>query len=332
MPLEKARVYQNVVMKLSVLRFMVKTMSAQGKTDLNRGCESFFATVLNYVYDYNLKNVNEKSMNEAAIDLADQTRELCIQVTATSDAKKIKKTIETFNRHKLYEKYKELQFLMLVDKKNYTTTFDTDSHFNFDHKRHVLDIDDVLVKAESLDLGKLEELSSFIDQELPSISRALAPKSLLANAEHSNGKPPATAARYREIMGYDDDPEWKEDFDTLVRLQRRLALLSREQREVIFYMIKHGVKSQCGQRIAMSIQTLQQRLNIEKKEMRDYYIALEDAGFMFIDEEDRSRKVELGCTFKGSGNDVFMMLKEFLKEDGERKRVIIDCDFSVLDN
>lgn len=73
-------------------------------------------------------------MNEAAIDLADKARQLCIQVTATSDAAKLKKTIETFNRHKLYNKYKELQILMLVDKKNYRTAFETGGHFKFDHK------------------------------------------------------------------------------------------------------------------------------------------------------------------------------------------------------
>lgn len=32
MPLEKGRIYQNVVMKLSVLRFMVKTLSKQNCT------------------------------------------------------------------------------------------------------------------------------------------------------------------------------------------------------------------------------------------------------------------------------------------------------------
>jgi len=50
MPLEKAHTYQNIVMKISVLRFMVKTMSRLGKTDLNRQCETFVAVVLNHVY------------------------------------------------------------------------------------------------------------------------------------------------------------------------------------------------------------------------------------------------------------------------------------------
>lgn len=193
MPLEKGRVYQNIVMKLSVLRFMVKSMSKRGKTDINRDRESFFAEVLNRVYGYDLKNVNIDKLNEAAIDLADKSRKLCIQVTATSDSGKIKKTIKTFLKNELYKKYSELQFLMLVDKKTYTTDFETGGRFNFEHKKHVRDIDDVLEKAESLDLDKLKTLSDFIDRELPSVSRALEPDSLLATAERNEGKPPVTA-------------------------------------------------------------------------------------------------------------------------------------------
>lgn len=181
MPLEKAQVYQNVVMKLSVLRFMVKTLSKQGKTDLNRQCESFFATVLNHIDGSDLKNVNEEKLNDAAIDLADEGRRRCVQVTATSDSSKIKETIATFIRHELYKKYDELQFLMLTDKKSYTTKFSTDGHFNFDHKVHVRDIDDVLAEAEALSFADLQKLSDFVDAQLPGVSRALAPGSLLVH-------------------------------------------------------------------------------------------------------------------------------------------------------
>ncbi|MDP9968826.1 hypothetical protein J2W39_000049 [Variovorax paradoxus] len=331
MPLEKARVYQNVVMKLSVLRFMVKSLSKRGKTDLNRDCESFFAKVLNHVYGYDLKNVNEESLNEAAIDLADKGRKLCIQVTATSDAGKIKKTIETFNKHRLYKKYKELRFLMLVDKKKYTTTFETDGHFKFDHKTHVQDIDDVLAKAESLTLEQLKALSDLVDDELPSVSRALEPDSLLANAERNDGKPPTTAARYlHETIGSEEELEWAQDFESLRKLQERLMSLSRKQRMVIYYMFEHGGESQFGHRIAMSIQTLRQKLQISEEEMHDYYSSLNRANLMDIDDEDLSKEFELTFRLRGSQNDAFSMLKDFLTLD-EVKRLIVDGDFSILD-
>lgn len=332
MPLEKARVFQNVVMKLSVLRFMVKAMSKQGKTDLNRQCETFFSIVLNRVYGYELKNANNDSMNEAAIDLADKSRGICFQVTSTSDAKKIKKTIAMFNKRKLYKDYQELCFLMLVGKKGYTTTFETDGHFTFDYKSHIIDIDDILAKAESLELSKLKALSDFVDEELPSVSRALAPESLLAAAERSDGSPPVTAASFlEEIGGEKGHPSWKRDFESLNELQRCLMSLSRRQREVILYMIQHAKPNQFGQRLLMSIQTLQQRLHINTDEMRSYYMALEKANLVSLDDEHHATEFELAYILRGSRNNAFVMFKEFLKDEKHLEHVILDCDFSLLD-
>ncbi len=331
MLIEKARLYQNVVMKLSVLRYMVKSLSKRGKTDINRDCESFFASVLNLIYDYDLVNVNEKSLNEAAIDLSDESRKLCIQVTATSDAAKVKRTIETFNAHGLYSKYQELRFLMLVDKKKYTTTFETGGHFSFDPKVHIQDLDDVLGKAEGLDLDKMKALSAFVDANLLSVSRALEPNSLLASAERTQGKPPVGAARYlRWSIGSEEEAEWAKDLASLYSLYERLMSLSRNQRSVVLYLFKHGGESQFGRRIAMSIQTLQQKLNLDAREMHAYYGSLSNAGLLEIDDEDVPQNFELNFRLGGSHNDAFQMLKDFLQTE-EVDRLIDDCDFSVLD-
>lgn len=313
MPLEKAHVYQNVVMKLSVLRFMVKTMSKQGKTDLNRQCESFFATILNIIDGTELKNVNEAKMNEAAIDLADAGRKLCVQVTVTNSSTKIKDTITTFLKNELYLKYKTLEFLMLGEKKNYTTKFLTDGKFDFDSKVHVRDIDDVLLKAETLSLQKLTELSAFIDTQLPSVSRALAPNSLLATAERVDGGPPATAWAYLLHSVEDEDgAEWKLDFETLVDLHARLKALSNKQREVIAYMVIHGGQSRFRHRVSMPIQTLQQKLDLDEDKMLTYFKALEKAGLMDVDGDDERRPTdfELTCNLRGTHNDAFTMLKD----------------------
>lgn len=331
MPLEKAQVYQNVVMKLSVLRFMVKALSKQGKTDLNRQCESFFATVLNHVDGTNLKNLNEKDLNVASIDLADDTRRLCVQVTATADSSKIKETIATFISHQLYKTYDQLQFLMLVDKKSYTTKFSTGGHFAFDHKLHVRDIDDVLAAAEALDLADLQKLSDFVDAQLPSVSKALAPGSLLATAEKVDGKPPTTAHRYL-LYSVDDEggSEWKKDFATLLELHANLKSLSRKQREVVAYVCIHGSEGS-WRRVSMPIQTLQQRLGLGEQEMFSYFDALKKAHLMDVDDDEEATDFELTCRLDGSHNDAFTMLKGFLKSEADIERLLVDCDFGMLD-
>lgn len=125
MVLERGKNYESVVMRLSVIRYMVKSLNKQGKTDLNRDCESFYAKVLSMVYGYDLVNVNDAQHNSAAIDLADVTKRVCFQLSSTATAKKITKTIDSFVKYKLYETYIELHFLMLVDRLDYKKTFDT---------------------------------------------------------------------------------------------------------------------------------------------------------------------------------------------------------------
>lgn len=331
MSLEKGRLYQNVVMKLSVLRFMVRSMSKRGKTDINRECEPFFAEVLNYVYGYDLKNANFDKLNTAAIDLVDKSRGLCVQVTSTTDSGKIKNTIKTFIKNKLFEKYTELRFLILGEKKNYTTTFDTQGHFDFDHEEHVMDIDDLLDKAESLGLDKMKQLSDFVDRELPSVSRALEPDSILAGAERNDGNPPATAIRVlSETAANPTDADAVKDYKSLIKLHGALTSLSRKQREVILYMLKNATERHF-ERLTMSEMTLRQKLGFTKDQMFEYYAALEAAGIMDVDNENYSHpQFTLSWRLSGSHSDAFEFFKDNLNEK-EVERVVVDCDFTVLD-
>ncbi|AOK59175.1 hypothetical protein WM29_08625 [Burkholderia ubonensis] len=322
-------------MKISVLRFMVKTMSKQGKTDINRDCESFFATVLNHVYGYGLKNVNNESMNEAAIDLADERKRLCFQVTATSSSTKIKKTIKTFTARKLYSKYSDLKFLMLVEKEKYTTTFDTGGLFKFNHEVDVIDIDDVLVAAEKLDLSKLRELSDFVDAQLLTVAKALEPDGLLANAESDRGLPPVTADRFLRSIGSDsiDDPkEMQRDLKIIKKLQKTLMMsCSRKQREVVFYMFMFGKRGAFNW-LSLPFQTLEQRLGIDSYEMKSYYDALKTMDLMDIDDNEHPTAFVLAWSLRGCNSEFFTELKGFLNGNEENaKRVLIDGDFTVLD-
>lgn len=329
MVLERGKNYESVVMRLSVLRYMVKSLNKQGKTDLNRDCESFYAKVLSMVYGYDLINVNDARHNSAAIDLADAARKVCFQLSSTATAEKITKTIDSFVKHKLYETYAELRFLMLVDRLDYKKTFDTGGHFIFDAKEHVIDIDDLLDDVIRLDDARLAALCGFIEKQLPSVAKALQPNSLLANAEEVHDRPPATGKRMHERYrdGYTDD-DWVTELASLSELQRTLMVLSENQRSIIFKAFQLGSEGP-RRHITISVQTLTQKLKLSNEDMWSYYRAIErETRLMDIDDHDGT--FELRWRLKASGSDAFVMLKEFLKE-GEDKRLIVDCDFTVLD-
>ena len=331
MPLEKARLFQNVVMKLSVLRYIVKARSKRGLTDLNRDCETFIKNVLNRAYGYELANLNDSEFNTAAIDLADEAAKLSVQVTATSDVGKIKKTIEKFIKHELYKKYDTLVILMLVDKKNYRAKFETAGKLAFDPSKHVWDMDDVIAKIEKLLLDDLRGLSDFVDSQLPSVSRALEPGSLLAQAEQVVAKPPASAASFLKGMEFDPDTlDWNDELSRLQELFDALRDLSSKQREFIAFIMMNGKESQFGGRCAMAIQTVEQKLRLSRLEVQQYYLALEQAGLIEVDGEGNATNFELTFGLP-SQNDAFAMLRSYLKTDDRIGTVIVDCDFTALD-
>ncbi len=331
MPLEKARLFQNVVMKLSVLRYIVKSRSKRGLTDLNRDCETFFRNVLNMVYALNLANLNESELNTAAIDLADGGKKIGVQVTATSDVAKIKKTIELFIKHELYKKYDTLVILMLVEKKDYRAKFDTVGKFTFDPKKHVWDIDDVIAKVEQMSLNDLQQLNDFVDTQLPSVSRALEPGSLLAQAEQMTAKPPASAISFLKAMGNPPgSDDWEGELAGVRKLFNALCDLSGKQREFLAFIMLNGGESVFGGRCSMSIQTVEQKLRLNKSEVQNYYSALNQAGLIDFDDDDRPQNFELRSRFP-SHVDGFSMLKDYLKTEDKIKKVIVDCDFTELD-
>lgn len=79
----------------------VKFQNKKGRTDINDDMERFFKQVLNVHYGYDLKTTNDIISNYPAIDLRDEAKGVCYQVTSTNTTTKIKSTIQTFKDKKL---------------------------------------------------------------------------------------------------------------------------------------------------------------------------------------------------------------------------------------
>lgn len=193
----------------------------------------------------------------------------------------------------------------------------------------MIDIDDLLDDVIKLDDARLAALCEFIERQLPSVTRALQPNSLLANAEEVQNRPPATGKRMYEQYrdGYTDE-DWTIELASFSELQQTLMALSENQRSIIFKAFQLGSEGP-RRHLTISVQTLTQKLKLSNEEMWDYYQAIErETRLMDVDDYDGT--FELRWRLKASGVDAFVMLKEFLQA-GEDKRLIVDCDFTVLD-
>ena len=75
---------KEIAESLALLSNEVRILNAINLYDINIVAEDFFPGLLNLIYDYELKNVNNLEKNAPAIDLFDPKNRISIQVTSDS--------------------------------------------------------------------------------------------------------------------------------------------------------------------------------------------------------------------------------------------------------
>ncbi|MFM7364740.1 MAG: SMEK domain-containing protein [Cuspidothrix sp.] len=161
---------KNIERGLTFLQVSTGNRALLGFLDQHIIAEDFVAKVLNTIYDYNLINLNSKNISYPAIDLGDDNKKVCFQVTSTSpkyQRRKIKDTISKFIKAEKYKDFISLKFLFLGDKqKTYQKGFDTQNKFTFDPKKDVINLQDLICELKSLPDEKLEKLNHLIKNEI----------------------------------------------------------------------------------------------------------------------------------------------------------------------
>ncbi|WP_440495966.1 SMEK domain-containing protein, partial [Serratia sarumanii] len=186
----------NISNGLAYLSRCVEARSSLNLNDINIHSENFYKDLFNLIYDYNLKNLNSINQNIASIDLADEEKKLCIQVTCTNTIEKIKSTVDKFIKENLHEKYETLQVLILTKKKKYKTIeYGKDGIYKFNIKSGVIDYRDVLRHIQNLTSEKQFEVKCFLEKELNLKETDNTPKEvktlmhmikILSNDDHPN--------------------------------------------------------------------------------------------------------------------------------------------------
>ena len=140
----------------------------KGYYNINKKMEDIVCQLLNLAFGYNLYNKNTERPNFPAIDLADDARRVCVQVTFDNSLSKINKTIETFvgTREKLSEKYDRLVFFMLAGRdKSLDGRHIKKRGIKFDVNKDIMDYDDIIRATENLTNEKLYPLVQFIEDQ-----------------------------------------------------------------------------------------------------------------------------------------------------------------------
>lgn len=157
---------KSVAESLALLSKEVTILNAVNLYDINIVAEDFFPGLLNLIYDYELKNANYLEKNAPAIDLIDKKNRISVQVTSDNTSTKINHTIKEFNDNHSYKIYDRLIILVLTQKKNYTSDFDTKGNFTFEKKKDIWDVTDIIRDIRKLDTEKIKSISDYLSEEL----------------------------------------------------------------------------------------------------------------------------------------------------------------------
>lgn len=147
----------------------IKGEAAMGRTDLNKAAETILIPLLNEIYGWNLENVNytENDNNYPGIDLADKTARICVQVTATTGAEKVKHTLEQFVRHEQYLDYDRLVVFFLQEKKqsypSKTIQKIAQNKFGFDIKKDILDYRALLREVSGFQIERVTKVREILE-------------------------------------------------------------------------------------------------------------------------------------------------------------------------
>lgn len=142
---------------VSRITCQVNLATKQGRLDVNLSLEDALIPVLKEVFSLaRLVNLNAKQKNFPGIDLGDEHDRVAFQVTSTSGLDKVKKTLNVFIEHGFESNFDELFILILSEKQKSYSQEAIDKivqgKFEFDAKRQIIDLSDILAKTTSLRL------------------------------------------------------------------------------------------------------------------------------------------------------------------------------------
>ena len=154
-----------IISCLGWLSSVIKIANKSNLQDRNIYSEEFIGELLNLIWDCKLKDLNvHESQNIDGIDLGDKNTGRCVQVSATTTAKKIQDSINHFETNHLGGDYKELSVVLLVDEKpKFKAKFKLKNGHSFSASDNVLSLAEVHNEIKKLPIKKRTEIASFLD-------------------------------------------------------------------------------------------------------------------------------------------------------------------------
>ena len=170
----KRSIYYNFIEeKLSELATRLKVRAAGNILDYHIHLENFCLYLLNLLYDWNLENRNITEPNGKGYDLIDKSKNIIVQVTATTTPAKINSALQSASNH--YPNYHFKFIAISTDAKNLKNLTYKNYNLQFSRAEDIIDIPTLMKQISSIDIERQKKIHEFIKKELGS-NQEIIPK------------------------------------------------------------------------------------------------------------------------------------------------------------
>ncbi len=164
--LEREQLLKLIVARLSWLATECELRGFLHLFDANTISHELFRRLLNELFGLQLIQTDQISQNFPAIDLGDEVNRQAFQVTTEHDGAKVQKTVDTYVKHGLSNRYGHLRIQVIGRKQKSYKTVKVPDGVDFDPEVDVVDLRDLLLAIEKQDTEKLRAIAKIIDEEI----------------------------------------------------------------------------------------------------------------------------------------------------------------------
>lgn len=299
--------------------------NALGYTDFNSDAERFFIDILNVTYNCALRELNVEKPNFPAIDLADDRKRKCFQVTTSGTNDKFKETLRIYKNYEFHKKYDTLNFLIL-------STVDRVTATDKDVATRVINLSDLL-----------KDISSLADEDIIYLEGYI--KEYLRQRDNTDSSPKhgityilRKAERFKRWADLDAEDENVLSSD-LKSFATALSDLTNDQRSYIHFLVTKGhfpSRGWNGDSIYMPTDLAREHYGDQGVRLFNSLKAMDlvrlDDDYDQHGDERYVTAIVLASHGMLSDFDLFGELRKFTGNNPERmRRIFINCDFSCLD-
>lgn len=159
---------EKAIFKLTIWLKSIELCGTANLLNIHNISEDFCCELLNKIFQWDLKNLNSTQHNAEGVDLIDEKNKIIIQVSAEKRKAKIEETLIRADKP-IYKGYK-LYMMFLVNEYNprKNVTYNPSCIF-FDLKNNIIDISQLIKKIKSLSYILLDEVCTYIDEQIQGV-------------------------------------------------------------------------------------------------------------------------------------------------------------------